>query len=202
MTLMSKTPDPLIRSQVYKQLYHFLHYPTENTGISLARNGGMDCINELDDASITRNANALSTEIGKVNLQDLQVEYVRLFDYRPTCPPFESAYRNGIKRPQLMKDLVECYREAGIECAHSFALDHFSVEFEFMHYLSYREQNAEGRHRREWRDKEREFLDNHILKWVPSFCCQIMAVAQNPFKLLSQIIDEFVQDERALLCVR
>ena len=201
MTLMSKTPDPLNRSQVYKQLYHFLHYPTEITGISLARNGGMACINKLEDASIKQNANALSTEIGKSDLQGLQVEYVRLFDYRPACPPFESAYRNGMKRPQLMKDLAECYRQAGIECAHSFALDHFSVEFEFMHYLSYWEQNAEERRRHEWRDKERAFLDNHILKWVPNFCCQMMAVAQSPFKLLSQIIGDFVQDEKALLCL-
>ncbi len=101
-----------------------------------------------------------------------------------------------------MKDLEKCYREAGIECTHSFALDHFSVEFEFMHYLAYREENSEGKHRREWRDKEKEFLDNHILKWVPSFCCQIMEVAQNPFKLLGQIIGDFVQDEREFLCVR
>ena len=101
-----------------------------------------------------------------------------------------------------MKDLEKCYREAGIECTHSFALDHFSVEFEFMHYLAYREENSEGKDCREWRDKGREFLDNHIVKWVPNFCCQMIEVAQNPFRLLAQIIGAFVQGERELLCVR
>lgn len=199
MTVMTTTPNLFSTSLVYNQLYHFLNYPTENTGISLARNGGMDFIKELNDDSIKKKADALRTEMVSKRLQDLQVEYVRLFDYRPACPPCESAYRINIKRSQLMKDLVECYREAGIECMQSFAPDHFSVEFEFMHYLAYQEENAERKNRHEWREKRREFLENHILKWVPDFCCQMMAEAQNPFKLLAQIIGDFIQDEKALL---
>lgn len=197
---MTANPEPWIRSQIYSLLYHALDYPGEETGIPLTARDGKAFFSELGHSSISERANELFNVIETTGLEDLQVEYVRLFDYRPICPPCESAYRKNGRGQDLMADLMAFYREATLECAGDFVPDHLSVEFEFMHFLSYKESRSGDTNTGHWRDLQKTFLDDHILTWVPAFCNHLREEAGRPYSLFGILIQEFLSMEQDRLC--
>lgn len=197
---MGKIPDPLVRSQIYKQLYHALYYPAEYAGIFLAARMGTTILDELGDPLIKKKAEALFITAEKADSEDLQVEYVRLFDYKPVCPPYESTCRREIKGQELTADLVASYRQAGVECDDAMIPDHISVEFEFMHYLAYKESSPDEAPSKGWKEMERKFLKEHILKWVPKFCNQLCREGKDPYNRIGDLVQDFLVLEETRLC--
>ncbi len=192
---MTANPEPLISSQIYGLLYGAMVYPGEEAGIPLTARDGKIFFSELEHASVRERANELFHVIGTTDVEDLQVEYVRLFDYRPLCPPCESAYRKEGKGQDLMADLMAFYRDAGLECAGDFVPDHLSVEFEFMHFLTYQEGQSAGTQAETWQDRQRTFLEQHILAWIPAFCDHLREEAGPPYRLLGDLIQAFLSME-------
>ncbi len=197
---MDKIPAPLVRSQIYKQLYHALYYPAEDAGILLAVRMGPTFFAEMGHPRIKEKAEDLCITAGKVDAEDLQVEYVRLFDYKPVCPPYESSCRRDMRGQELAADLVASYRQAGVECDDAMIPDHFSVEFEFMHYLAYKESSPDEPPSKGWKELERKFLEEHILKWVPQFCMLLSREGKEPYNRIGDLIQDFLVLEETGFC--
>jgi putative dimethyl sulfoxide reductase chaperone len=111
--------------------------------------------------------------------------------------PYESAALGLEMNSDLVLDVIECYRESGLE---DFSLelgppDFLGAELRFMALLGYREMQAyqerDAGLAALWLSRQVKFLDEHLLTWVPAHCKQLRDVAATPFyvalfNLLSQ----------------
>ncbi len=79
--------------------------------------------------------------------------------------------------------------------------DHLSTECDFMQYLAFREAaTASDRLRTSFRRAQRDFLDHHLVGWVPTLVAE--ADAKEPIGPLSWALgrlDEFVRADHAYL---
>lgn len=122
--------------------------------------------------------------------KDLVCEYTRLFvgPHALPAPPYESVYLSG-DRLVMQGPAVEVrkrYRRAGLEIEDAGKPDdHVSAEFEFMEYLCGRVEESlkEGDEKRalEYLIEQKEFLEGHVLKWVPAFCRDIFGSSTSDF---------------------
>ncbi len=143
-------------------------------------------------------------------LEDLAVEYTRLFlGPGKHISPHESVHhkRDDGDWGQLWgKSTVEVKKfieSTGLEYKSEFTgmPDHIGVEFEFMQQVTKREAQA-------WEEKNREdalnclkmekkFVDEHIGKWVPGFCDNILSEAELPFyREISKLTKSFMEFEQ------
>ena len=175
------------RSLVYRWFYRSLHYPSEGSGLPIIENDVSSAFEILDQPALKDKFARFIRSLDGADVEALQVEYVRLFDYRPSCPPYESAYRKDMKGAGLLGDLAEIYREGDLKCVPSLAIDHISVQFEFMHYLTHTEQSA-GLGAQNYREMQKRFLEDHLMKWVPTFCDDLKVRSIPPYSILAEII--------------
>ncbi len=118
-------------------------------------------------------------------LQDLKVEYARLFIGAPgpmEAPPYESLYRDRDPGGALLVNgpstlaVERAYAAHGLRRAsgHRDLLDHVATELEFMHFLCTKEQEAwehgETEAAKTLRNAQRQFFDEHLSQWLPEFC--------------------------------
>lgn len=109
---------------------------------------------------------------GSVAEEDLEVEFVRLFESGPggpPCPLVEGAWRED--RKVVMKELILFYNHFGLsyaEGAQDERPDHVCLEMEFLHYLTFKELQAvqTGADPSSYRRAERDFLERHPLAWM------------------------------------
>ena len=84
-------------------------------------------------------------------------------------------------------DVKNRYREAGLDTAKTFkdAPDHISAELEFMYYLIFKEieafANSDIETAVNFIQRQKSFLEDHLMVWVPEFAKSIMENAENPF---------------------
>jgi TorA maturation chaperone TorD len=111
-------------------------------------------------------------------------EHLRLFGGltygRSPPPPYESVWRGeGKLMGKVTASVLRTYNEAGMELASGTTEppDHIGIELSYLSYLCSRQADA---HRsRDSTDTARysrmqyDFLRQHVLRWVPSFCQQI-----------------------------
>ncbi len=113
----------------------------------------------------------------------LQVEYTRLFrglgeNYGPP-PPFESLYRGAQPMGEVTVAVVGRYAEAGFGAIDETVgpQDHLGAELKFMSLLCHEETAAWARGDREAAVRnlthQRQFLDDHLLRWVPAYCQKV-----------------------------
>jgi len=107
--------------------------------------------------------------------EDLRDEYTLLFigPFKLPVQPYESWWVSGKLRGEPLVKLKRDYREAGIAKSPEFVEpeDHIAFELKFMHYLCEEALSADTRERvKECLKLQREFLDNHMLKWMPNYC--------------------------------
>lgn len=127
-------------------------------------------------------------------LEELAVEFSRLFlGPGPHISPHESVHheiqegKRGLLWGDSTVEVKRFIESTGLAIESDFNLipDHISVELEFMQLLTKEEAkareegDADGANR--YLDMEREFLDRHVLAWVPSFCDKVMSTAQSGF---------------------
>ena len=114
--------------------------------------------------------------------QGLSVDYTRLFrgimpGYGPP-PPYESVYRDG-GRVLMGRSSVEVQRKyaaAGVQTPAEYnePPDYIGLELDFMRFLAEKEAECWRKDERDsalaYLNMERDFLDEHIMKWIPGFC--------------------------------
>lgn len=191
--------NSLPRSQVYRCLYQLFLYP-ENDIRSIARDlDELEDFMEINGFSLKERTKELVAAIENNDVEGLQIEYSRLFDYKPLCFPQESAHRKDFRGNLILKQLVSLYKESGLDCSDKNAPDHISIELEFMHFLVFNEESRSDEKIEEksmFLKYQNEFFQNHLVKWVPNFCQCIIENSESPFFCcLAHLTGEFLSSE-------
>ena len=120
----------------------------------------------------------------------LATEYTRLFY---TNNPddvflFESVYtsEDHLLMQRARDQVVQLYRQEGLDKEHSFQEpeDHIALELAFMAFLCTRTLEAletDGEAARDYLNKQRAFLMDHLLVWVPEFSEDLARVTRSSF---------------------
>ncbi len=122
----------------------------------------------------------------------LATEYAHLFlnaGDEPHVHPYESVYTSAdhLLMQEARDKVVEVYRSEGLDRAVDFKKpeDHIAVELEFMaHLCRMAAQELEAGERTKARAltaKQRNFLETHLLNWIPRFCDDLEKAACSDF---------------------
>ncbi|MDD2777684.1 MAG: molecular chaperone TorD family protein [Methanocellales archaeon] len=123
-------------------------------------------------------------------------EYTRLFLGPGSLPvlPYESVYIDGkMMGPSLLR-LKKDYRDAGIAKSKEYPEpeDHIAFELKFMHHLC-EEALKRGECMGKYWALQKEFMDEHLIKWVPDFCDDLYKSEQSDFyKSIAKITKGFI----------
>jgi TorA maturation chaperone TorD len=164
----------------------------EITGLETLAGGA-----ELFKAELARGG-----EAGGVPLQHLQIEYNRLFagPSTPQAYPYEGVFlKQSGWAVDNGRNLAQEYLEGGLKLAPGFkdSPDHISLEFEFMSHLCEKEIREREAHDEpaasNYQQRQRLFLENHIVNWVPALMATVERSAVLSFyKSLARIARAFV----------
>lgn len=145
------------------------------------------------------------TENG-VSLEDLQSEYLSIFDVGGKISPYESEYlREKISRkPFEIADIAGFYSAFGFamneEIGSREPVDHIAVETEFMAILAWKEEyarkNGQAENEEIVNEARGKFLSEHLARWGFFFCRQVKELEGAPFyKELAQLLEAVLQRE-------
>lgn len=154
----------------------------------------------------------ISSECVNWQLSELQSEHRRVFSNVITldCPPYETLFGNDhvFAQSHVMGDISGFYKAFGVELSKDIheRLDHLSVEFEFMHFLAYKESYSlchDGPEKTQIVvEAQKKFVKNHIGRWVPLFCRMLAKKADSGlFKLVADMTGDWMEFEAAFLAV-
>lgn len=144
-------------------------------------------------------------------LQDLKVEYARLFIGAPgpmEAPPYESLYRDRdadgspIVNGPSTAAVERTYGSHGLERAagHSDLSDHVATELEFMHFLCSREREAwqggDVSAARTLRSAQNAFVAEHLNRWLPEFSERVRGATRvDVYRALATLLQDFLAVE-------
>jgi TorA maturation chaperone TorD len=124
--------------------------------------------------------------------EDLAVDWTRLFrgvhpGYGPP-PPYEGVYtEEGINQTDVLQSIMHIYHEHSVDLDEKAGNrpDYIGVELDFLRYLNECEAEAreQGEDERalEYQDAEKDFLINHLGRWVWKFCDLAIEEAKTDF---------------------
>lgn len=121
---------------------------------------------------------------GTVRLREYQRLFVGLS--RPAVYPYESCYRepDGQLAGPWMAQVAALYANEGLTPT-GLLPDHIVAELAFMAHLTACQAEAETRgdeaSAQGYREKQVAFLRDHLVRWVPTFCEQVLAHTDDPF---------------------
>ncbi|MDQ7092083.1 molecular chaperone TorD family protein [Desulfosporosinus sp. PR] len=131
-------------------------------------------------------------------------EYTRLFigPAKLPAPPWESVYvmKERLIFQETTLKVRQCYLNYNFLPVHyrSEADDHIALELDFMHNLSslveisFQERNMSRA--REILKDQKDFLEEHLLVWVPQFISDLEAATSHPlYRGLADMLKEFLQ---------
>jgi TorA maturation chaperone TorD len=158
----------------------------------------------LIDSQLEQSAARLGAAFSSEKLEDLLVEYTRLFLGPVDAPakPYGSVWLGG--PGALMQDSTlaasRLYQEGGFELSEEFRdlPDHIAAELEFLYLLLFRHeearQNGEADGVREIAALKRRFLDEHLGAWVGRFAHAVTHASQSAFyRELAGLTERFVR---------
>lgn len=162
------------------------------------------------DPALAEGADRLAEAFAATPLQDLLVDYTRVFLGPVSAParPYGSVWLDPDRLP--MKDasmaVLALYEEGGFEIADDFRElpDHIAAELEFLYLLLFRESQAlAGRDEAE-RDRHaglrRRLLEEHLVPFAAPFCAALRSGAQTTFyRELGAVTSHHVRAEAARL---
>jgi TorA maturation chaperone TorD len=145
------------------------------------------------------------------DLEPLKVDFSKLFvgPYRLFAAPYESVYLDGERKilGDSTLDVKSRYREAGLDTAKNFkdVPDHIAAELEFMYYLIFKEIEAFCGSDTEtaigFIQKQKSFLTDHLMAWVPEFAANIIEHAETSFyQDLAKATDAFLRENYRVVC--
>lgn len=144
----------------------------------------------------------LSISFPKI-LQDSNAEFLSAFDQaisRSACSLYGGDYTKQ-ERTSLFEDLVQFYKFFGLKRPDNAELpDHVSVELEFMHYLTYREQKAyeQAFDITDIQKAQRDFLDRHLKPLADKIRMKCVSHPSHYVELTQKFADYTAQDHADL----
>jgi len=207
------------RATIYKLLSECYRSPDEMyTGVV---NQLQEVLNEFDPDGI--NIPDLAGMAGKVSADELKVEHARLFlgPFKLLAPPYGSMYLDStdLLMTDSARDALRWYESEGMDVALQDMPDHIRVELEFMYFLVFLELksgelggspgNRNGnsgsgggnipdelpaeKMTRELRQKQRDFLLNHLGRWIRDFEQKVIANSRSDYFIsLASLTADFV----------
>ncbi len=135
--------------------------------------------------------------------EQMEGEYIRLFDVgpgRPPCPLYEGSHRRG--RQKIMEELVRFYEHFGLRHHEGDLPDHLCAELEFMHYLAFKQAAAlhTGTDSEPYRLAQRDFLSRRLNRWLPRLRLRLEQLDPPRFYLsLSRLAEEMCHRDAGFL---
>ena len=143
-------------------------------------------------------------------LENLAIEYTRLFvGPGKHISPYESVHhqKEGVQSGQLWGELTgqvkSIIESSGLEYKSEYTgmPDHISVELEFMQHVVQHEAQAWEADDEETAllclKKEKKFVDEHLLGWIPDFCEKVIEAAEMPFyREMARLTRSFIEFEK------
>ena len=143
-------------------------------------------------------------------LENLAIEYTRLFvGPGKHISPHESVHhkKEGVQSGQLWGELTAQVKgiieSSGLEYESEYTgmPDHISVELEFMQHVVQREAQAWEADDDETAllclENEKNFVDEHLLGWIPDFCEKVIETAEVPFyREMARLTRNFIEFEK------
>ena len=187
ISMRKRRADPYFRAAAYKILGSLYEYPGDsflkkidqeiqkirNIFFELKKADPFKDIPTLEDPFI---------HIKDLPLEEIQAEYVNLFEYIPLCPPYETSYIS-VEPMEVIISLMDCYKKFGLDMAQPYPPDYLMFELEFMQYLIQKEEIS-------WQKK---FLQEHLTVWIPDFCECLRKNAHLPFyQSIASLTDHFI----------
>ena len=145
------------------------------------------------------------------HLEPLKVDFSKLFvgPYKLFAAPYGSVYLDGERKimGDSTLDVKNRYREAGLDTAKNFkdTPDHITAELEFMYYLIFKEIEAFSNSDTEtaigFIQKQKSFLEDHLMAWMPEFANSIIEYAENTFyPNLAKATETFLKENYQVIC--
>lgn len=146
---------------------------------------------------------------------ELEIEHTGLFvvpnkKFRPYESFYIKASTEGLSGDlslvggPITKQVEKIYKKVGAEFTknNDEIADYIGLEFEFLHILCAKEEEAWQRGEKETALKclqlEREFLQEHVAKWVSEFCDDLYEKAKLEFfKAIALITKEYIEIEKS-----
>jgi TorA maturation chaperone TorD len=146
----------------------------------------------------------------QATLIDLAVDYARIFlgVNRDGAYPYESVYTSPgrLIMQDARDDVLAIYRQDGLARSEQYREpeDHISFELEYMAHQCLRALDALDQEdlslASECVTKQRDFMNAHLLPWVPAFCADIHRLAQSDFyQALAYLTTGFLSLDAAIL---
>lgn len=155
----------------------------------------MDLAADIDEPEISEGYRMLKGFLGHLTestVTDLAVEYATIFlgvRRGDSACPYESVYTSPLRlvMQEARDQVLKIYREEGLDRAKEFhePEDHIAFELEFMAYLCQKttealkagdKVGASGH-----LNKQKDFLERHLMPWVPTFCTDVQRIAELDF---------------------
>lgn len=144
--------------------------------------------------------------LGEDPITDLAVDYARTYlGYGATAGkgafPYESVYtsREGLIMQEARDEVVALYSSENIIRDEAFnePEDHLAFMLAFLEHLSYKLEEAlqTGNETifEEYLSKKLDFLQNHMLNWVPRFCIDVEKISNSDFyKGLAKVTEGYL----------
>ena len=144
-------------------------------------------------------------------LTDLRVDFARLClgsDPREGADPYESVHRNkeGLMMQDEWEAVLRLYDELGLgrsESTHE-SEDYLAIELECVAQLCNRQELAlrsgELPEASWWVEQQLKMLNEHLLRWVPSFVKRVQKLGQTEFyKAFATITEEYLKMDEEVL---
>jgi TorA maturation chaperone TorD len=118
-------------------------------------------------------------------------------------PPYEALYLSPRKETDHLLKVVAFYQKAGLQVSHDARerMDYLGLELAFMAELCGRENRLAKRGGKKARAGvlalEKEFLEEHLLLWVPEYCRLVIDAAKTDFfRGIACLLRGFLREER------
>lgn len=197
----------------------FLNQPTQEILDGVLSDQGASALEALfpDDPSVGRFRKLVENyRNGHNKAEEFLLDYEAMFRVpgEAYIHPYESVYRHesysngGVKKATVhmvwAQEVAKLYEAEGLAPREGFSElpDHLGVELEFMAFLCHRaaEAVASGDHKEAeiFGSKQREFLQNHLLRWSEKCLMMMKEKASTPlYRHLASLLKSFLVEERS-----
>jgi nitrate reductase assembly molybdenum cofactor insertion protein NarJ len=176
---------------LYKIFSLGFSYPEENNWAMIERQ--LRVSEDLFEGQMLSSLNSFQEYFieNRPRIDDIKSEYLSIFDVGRKISPYETEYMSEklSRKPFELADIAGFYTAFGLgvneKMRNKEALDHISIELEFMAILEWKAQYALGNGQEEnlkiVEDAKLKFLQEHLAKWGFFFCRQIYGLEGDSF---------------------
>jgi DMSO reductase family type II enzyme chaperone len=199
------TNDFLIgKMELYKLISLGFYYPTAEYYEELKSKKYYETFQEaLEKSNVKLNDENLSLglTLEDISFDNYESQYLLDFETnnpQPSCSLNERHYLKTPNNAQILIELKAFYKTFDLQKSSTFtdAEDHIVFQLEFMHFLTIKELQAieNGFESLAYTKCKRDFLERHLLKWIPDFVSKANKNIKSTFhKSLAEITKKLIE---------